>query len=540
MPPAATRPAPQPEALKWKLIGAAAWHAAAISVTNIIFAAVVLPPSLGSLVRPSGVLAHIFLYLLQLASLLGHRLVLSSHEFEPVTFAKLGIHGRTWISLFLTRVVARGRSWNSSIATAGFFGANILTAVAYTALYGRLKVGPQAVPGTWSLWFGVLLAMWYSCSHLLRGMDVLAYPALQRHRWFRLKERVPAALLAAAASAAVALAASVAARQSLLLHPRLLFGWAVSGTLCGLGWVLGGALLQIVFSERMQLAQFGDADPNAPLLAELASSNTFMQDLALMDLAFTAEGQGGEAAWRRCAIFADESGRAAWGPLAAYMLAEVRDFTTALAAALPSAAAEAAAATKPRAGGAAAAAAAAATVRWNVLRMSPSTGLRVVSREQDLAAWNVRSKFHRIGWCLRGLCGLTVAAQRGEDRYGVVLLCEPALPDIAAGLLSAVLALQQYTKFVTATRSRQTSSLERLARHVGLVSTAIAGRVTNVTLQPVEEVAFALEAAARNTMHRLAIAYGDKLRECVQREARAKPAYGTAADLATLLTSMLG
>lgn len=251
-----------------------------------------------------------------------------------------------------------------------------------------------------------------------------------------------------------------------------------------------------------------------------------MQDLALLDLALTTEGQGGDAAWRRAAIFADESGRAAWGPVAALMLGEVRDFTTALAAALPSAAgeclcwrvasvscigtllgtggactrtwhrvtlvltpwcaAEAAALSRPGAAVAAGGAGGgAAAVRWNVLRMSPSTGLRVISREQDLAAWNVRAKYYRwvlrsntatvcpftgrilrcplteevcldtsprphsrVGWCLRGLCGLTVAAQRGEDRFGVVLLCEPALPDIALTLLSAVLVLQHYTKFV--------------------------------------------------------------------------------------------
>lgn len=55
---------------------------------------------------------------------------------------------------------------------------------------------------------------------------------------------------------------------------------------------------------------------------------------------------------------------------------------------------------------------------------------------------------HRIGWCLRSLAGLASAAARGEDRYGVVLLCDPGLADILAALLSAVAALQQYTKFV--------------------------------------------------------------------------------------------
>ncbi|KXZ57024.1 hypothetical protein GPECTOR_1g925 [Gonium pectorale] len=306
----------------------------------------------------------------------------------------------------------------------------------------------------------------------------------------------------------------------------------LAGTLCSLGWSLSGVLLQLIFTERLHLARYGEPDPNAQMLTELGSSNTIMQDLALLDLALTAEGQGGEAAWRRAAIFADDSGRAAWGPLTAYMLGELREFTLALAAALPSAAAEAASTARSGAG-------ASATVRWNVLRMSPSTGLRVVSREQDLAAWNVRSKYYRMGWCMRGLAGLAVAAQRGEDRYGVVLLCEPALPDIMLGLLSAVLALQQYTKLMAAARSRHASALERLARSVGLVSTTISGRVTNVTLQPVEEVAFALETAARNCVNRLALAYGDKLRDCMLREARVKPPYGSMADLSAALTAIL-
>lgn len=71
------------------------------------------------------------------------------------------------------------------------------------------------------------------------------------------------------------------------------------------------------------------------------------------------------------------------------------------------------------------------------------------------------------------------------------------------------------------------------------MSNPIEGRVTNVTLQPVEEVAFALEGVARNAMHRMAISYGHKLRDCVLQEARSRPVYGTIADLAGLLATML-
>jgi hypothetical protein len=38
------------------------------------------------------------------------------------------------------------------------------------------------------------------------------------------------------------------------------------------------------------------------------------------------------------------------------------------------------------------------------------------------------------------------AASRAEDGYGVVLMCEPLLPDVLRCLLSVILTLQQYTK----------------------------------------------------------------------------------------------
>jgi hypothetical protein len=38
------------------------------------------------------------------------------------------------------------------------------------------------------------------------------------------------------------------------------------------------------------------------------------------------------------------------------------------------------------------------------------------------------------------------AASRSEDRFGVLLLCEPNLADVVTTLLSATLALQQYGK----------------------------------------------------------------------------------------------
>ncbi len=95
-----------------------------------------------------------------------------------------------------------------------------------------------------------------------------------------------------------------------------------------------------------------------------------------------------------------------------------------------------------------------------------------------------------------------------------------------------------FPTFQAATRSRHPSTLEHLARAVGLVSTSLCGRVANASLQPVEEVAFALEAVGRNCLNRLVLSYGDKLRD-VLREARAKPSYGSVAELGALLGAVL-
>lgn len=533
------------EALGWKLAGACTWHAGAVAASNVAWALLLPMSAVSGLLLPSGIMVHLLLYAMQLGAMLGHRAVLSAYDYEPVTIAKLGVHGRSWISLVLTRVLIRGGTSKHAIATAAFVAANAVTACLYLFLYPGTKLGAGSEPSlAWALRFGLLLSACYSFGYLLTRSDVLAYPILQRHRWFRLKERAPQALATAARTVLAALALMLALGCG-LPPPRQLYGTVLSGTLCVLGWALGHHCLHIVFSERLVLVGAGDADPNAPLLAVLGSDSPILQDLGLMDVAAMAEGQSGLAAWRRSAVFADETGRSAWSPLAAYMAGEVRDFTAALSAALPSAAADAAGAAGP---GGRAPGPAAAAVRWNMLRASPSTAQRRVSREQDMAAWGVRSKYQRVCWCLRGLSGMAVAAQRGEDRYGVVLLCEPTLGDITAALLAAVLALQQYVKLTVAARARQSSSLELLARKVGLVPTgssasaaaarAAAGAGSEVCRQPVEDVAFALEGAARACLNRLAMAYGDKLRD-VLRDARAKPAHGSPAELAGLLSAVL-
>ncbi|KAF5843578.1 hypothetical protein DUNSADRAFT_12840 [Dunaliella salina] len=178
-----------------------------------------------------------------------------------------------------------------------------------------------------------------------------------------------------------------------------------------------------------------------------------LRDHVLAEFAEIAEGTTAAHASRRADIFADETGRLGWTPLAGFLVEELREFAGVLGAALSAmtganmAAAKSSASQTPR-------------VKWNVLTATSGFGGAKVGKEQDRAAWSVRAKYYRVCFCLRALSGMT-AASRAEDRFGVVLLCEPLLADVLASLLSTVLALQQYTKQESSFSSRSHPRLPR-------------------------------------------------------------------------------
>lgn len=98
-----------------------------------------------------------------------------------------------------------------------------------------------------------------------------------------------------------------------------------------------------------------------------------------------------------------------------------------------------------------------------------------------------------------------------------------------------------------ASRARQQGLLEWLARQLGLTAPAHAGVLPGDTTAtgaqnpcalPAEALAFALECTARRCLSRLAMQYGERLRDVVN-SARAKPAYGSALELQGLLNAVL-
>lgn len=100
-----------------------------------------------------------------------------------------------------------------------------------------------------------------------RGQDVLLFPAVQRHRYFRLKQRLPtaaahAARLAAAAFAGAAATAVVRARALGSAPPPLTLGGSaaalLAGWLCAFCWLAGTAALEVVFTERLRPDDYSD------------------------------------------------------------------------------------------------------------------------------------------------------------------------------------------------------------------------------------------------------------------------------------------
>lgn len=153
------------EVLGWRLLGTYVWHGGLVWAATIL-SELILPVSFASIKQASSIALLVLLYGLQCIVLAAHRAVLSPNEFEPIVFPKAGIHGRSWVSLLLTRVLARGKSLASLISVAALIGSTLLCGGAYAALYGRLRVGSTA-PAAYTFCFATALALVHSLSHLL-------------------------------------------------------------------------------------------------------------------------------------------------------------------------------------------------------------------------------------------------------------------------------------------------------------------------------------------------------------------------------------
>lgn len=248
--------------------------------------------------------------------------------------------------------------------------------------------------------------------HLLKSMlfapsrntDVLVFPSIQRHRYFRIKQRLPwaagrALQLASVAFAAAMLTCATAGQLGgssgtrrllrLAAAPAPAVAALLAGALCAFGWLAGAAVLEVVLTERLRPDDYCDRDVLGAMAACLSGGKgPLMRDLALHDLSLLATADVSAAAWRRQEVWADESGER-WKPLGDACLAQLAVVQHAAAAALPQGAAPAAArgATSAATGGQGQAR------RWNVLPAVSVRGGLGVNRPQAEALLTLRASY---------------------------------------------------------------------------------------------------------------------------------------------------
>lgn len=168
---------------------------------------------------------------------------------------------------------------------------------------------------------------------------MLVLPTVQRHRFFRIKQRLPGAAARAAQLAATAFACALATAAGLgtlrggspgsggpwwRAAAAHALGSLLAGTLCTFGWLAGAAVLEVVLTEQLRPGGYSERDELAALTACLKGSRgPIMRDLALQDLCHLATADTPAAAARRGEVWADDTGDR-WRPLGQACLAEVQ------------------------------------------------------------------------------------------------------------------------------------------------------------------------------------------------------------------------
>lgn len=514
----------------WKLAGVAVWHAGLFLLGGAAWS---LPPSTSISTLASALFRSSWFYLLLVyASLVGvlyaQRRVLTTIDVPPLYVAQLGWSSKAWPALLLSRCVLRQRSLASLADVLLFYASCQASAIVGLQLLqpaGSLKAGRQP------LWmFGAVLGATYAVVYLIRGKNVLSFPVLQRQRYFRVKQRLPAMCKATLLYSSVALALSIAACWLTRTQPWPSLGAAAaawrSAALLVWGWSAGAHMLEVVFTERVAMADDSDPAPTGPLLAALQHSDPIVQDWCLQDLTAVAEGAAG-CANRRAALFADETGASGWCPLSRYCLTELRDFVGVMASALPAVQSSASSGSG---------------VRWNTLQLSAAGG-QAASRAQDLALWHMQARHYRLVWCLRSLSGLAAVGLQ-LDKFGLLQLSHPNLADVLSTLLGVVLVLRAYVKSTSAIPSRPSSKLAHalscLLSGSSLSSSSGCGGDGSsseaAAQHHVDSAALSLLDVAQTCVYRITATYGAVLGSVV---AGAVPVVGTAAESCALLQTFL-
>eukprot|EP00878_Enallax_costatus_P032148 GHUV01035258.1.p1 GENE.GHUV01035258.1~~GHUV01035258.1.p1 ORF type:complete len:337 (+),score=102.80 GHUV01035258.1:564-1574(+) len=295
----------------------------------------------------------------------------------------------------------------------------------------------------------------------------------------------------------------------------VLAAWRAA-VLCVYCWSAGAHVLEVVFTERVAMANDDDPQPTATLISAMKHTDPIVQDWCLMDLAAVAEGAAG-CRNRRAALFADETGASGWTPLATYCLVELTQFVQVMSSALPSVLGTASSGNG---------------MKWNSLQLT-TTGARSASRQQDLAMWHLQARYTRLCWAMRVISGLTAAAMK-QDTYGLLQLSSPNLSDVLAVQLAVVMVLQAFLKHTSSIPSKPRNRLGRLIQRITLRSSSSSSSAA--PQQHVDTATCALLDTAKTCTYRITNTYGEVLSSVV---AKSRPLIGTSTESQTLLASFL-
>eukprot|EP00887_Chlorella_sp_A99_P003120 scaffold9.g3120.t1 len=568
------------EVLRWRLAGAIVWQLAILigvaGTLSLIGSA--CPWVLG------GKGASVWMLLAsqaiaQAPAFAAQAAVVSTQEPPPPYLPRMNWPRVAAASVVLHKLAARVAGPAAAARTAAYLALHALSAVMLLSLDAAWR----GLGAAWALQFGIWLAVVYLIYVAYWSQDVLAFPTVQRHRLFRLKQRLPleltrAAQLAAAAWAAALLSSALARAPPLRGTPGWraagagaaapLLGSLLAGGACAFCWLAGAAVLEAVLTERLRPGDYGERNELAAMTVCLKGGRgPLMRDLALQDLCQLATGAAaGPGGARRAELWADDSGDRwrllgeacladlqacgggaargepgkaqgaasaagpapgarlqpqllGWSPAKAVVLAAV-------AAALPQAA--------PAAGVAGAGGATASQQsqqrKWNALPAMSVKGILGVSRPQAEALAALRCHYQRAAAAARALAGLAEASL-GEDRYGVLQLSQPGLGDVALALLGGLALLRQFSRALAALGPRQLA----LGPWRGAGDAAAGGGGS----QAVDAAALALQDVLTTSLYAVVGTFGEGLRKVVAEAKGAPPVGATKADAAALLERLL-
>ncbi|KAL4530082.1 hypothetical protein Ndes2526A_g04816 [Nannochloris sp. 'desiccata'] len=478
------------EVLVWRLAGAAVWQALAAALVYITYNVVKNPMialsplrALGSIFLFNNWISVVSLLLTLAPAAAAYTAVMCTVENAPKHRAGLKFLPPQFAAL-LRKVIARASSPQAA-TWLGFFVGHVISALAffYHTLPSKINLTSYQM-----MWQSVALALVYQAHVIYYSRDILAFPSIQRHRYFRIKQQLPstlphAALLAMSGYLLGSLLSILAGRGLPTIGAA--FPLITSSMLCLLCWLVGTIAFEVVFTERLRPDDYGMTDClKAMEICLDGRKGVLMQDFALFDLSLVATDVG-KASWRREEIFADDSG-ARWRPLASHCMGIISHIAESMASALP----------KKGAGG------------------GGGGGVSAVS-----------CKYQRGKLAIRTLCDVAVASLT-EDRFGVVQLVQPTLGDIVLQLLSTLLATQQLLKQVGSNSAGRSFSGQQQP-----------WRGTGDTVYPKSDAHAALHAfhdELRTGLYHVTGAFGIALKEALVK-ATVVPPFGSTADVGNLL-----